>query len=295
MWKQESVNASAMTPEGRCVLDTAISEMEMEYFDQFYRGLLKKRLEDKLSLLKGLYLLRRGDLRSYVQYAALFQARYENLIPLKQRDLLLSFPSVNKEIYELMFSCANVYGEAGATAVGLTKEQVTEHLDRTEMFRIDLDSMLSDADTITPENRTMLSDYFASPLQGQERTFKFSIVILADHAMLSLLPHTERNSTIAIGQIRQYLERRFPKDFEENLIEFFAVGGGYLRNDGRQVVIGGRSIVFDPIFEDVAQPLSEMYLARFLTVKYQLTQQILQMEFPQYNFVINQSTGHLKM
>src|SRR5256885_16335259 len=90
--------------EGRSPLDTPLSEVELESFDKFYRDFLCKKLEDKLSLLKGLSLMRRGDLRPYVQYAILFQRRFENLIPLKQRDLLLSFPSVNKEIYNLIFS-----------------------------------------------------------------------------------------------------------------------------------------------------------------------------------------------
>lgn len=295
MSNSDITDPNLATPEGRSAIDTPISETELENFDKFYRDFLRKRLEDKLSLLKGISLLRRGDLRQYVQFAVLFQNRYESLIPLKQRDMLLSFPSVNKEIYGLMFSCAQSYGLAGETAVLLTKNQIGEHLDRTEMFRIDLDTLLASAEAITPENRAMLAEYFAEAKKGAtEKAFKFTLVILADHAMISILPNTERNSTIAVGQIRAYLEKRFPKKLEENLIEFFAVGGGFIRADDKEILIGGRSNVFDPTFGDIGSNLSDLYAGQYLNVKYQLAEQILKTEFPEYVFKIKQSpTGHL--
>src|SRR5438132_50098 len=150
MESQRPSTGQWMAAEGRCPLDTPLSEGELEVFDKFYREFLGKKMEDKLSLLKGLAMMRRGDLRSYVQYAVLFQKRYENLIPPKQRDLLLSFPSVNKEVYNLIFSCLQSYGSVGETAVFLTKDQVNDHLDRTEMFRLDLDSLLGKAPPIIP-------------------------------------------------------------------------------------------------------------------------------------------------
>lgn len=290
MENQEKI-IDQLVSEGRCALDTPISEQEVESFDKFYRGFLNKKLEDKLSLLKSMLLIRRGDLRRYVQYAVLFQKRYENLIPSKQRDLLLSFPSVSKEIYNLIFSCIESYGEVGKTVVDLTKEQVGDHLDRTEMFRIDLDTLLGSASAIVPESKEMLAEYFTSGELKEEKSFKFCLVILADHPMLSILPHTERNNTIAIAKVREYLERAFGERFEENLVEFFVVGGGYLRREEEKIVIGGRSNIFDPLFADITKPLSELYSGRFLTLKYQLVEQILKLEFPDGIFQVKSTLG----
>lgn len=283
--------------EGRCPLDTPLSEAELETFDKFYRVFLNKKLEDKLSLLKSMSLVRRGDLRKYVQYAALFQKRYESLIPLKQRDLLLSFPSVNKEIYNLIFDCVQSYGNAGETAVVLTKDQVSEHLDRTEMFRIDMDILLTSAAVVLPESHKMLSEYFAeSQLAPSNKSFKFVIVILADHAMLTVVPHTEKNASLALGQVRSYLEQKLGDRFEDNLIEFFVVGGGYLRTEGGNIIIGGRSLMFDPLFADANKPLTDLYATQFLNLKYQLAQQLLELEFPQYKIIAHtNATGQLQV
>ncbi|MBI4853881.1 MAG: hypothetical protein HY819_18960 [Acidobacteria bacterium] len=281
-----------LVAEGRCITDTPLTETEMESFDKFYRGFLNKKLEDKLSLLKSMLLVRRGDLRKYIQYAVLFQNRYEGLISVKQRDLLLSFPFVCKEIYNLIFSCMESYGDAGKTVVDLTKEQVNDHLDRTEMFRIDLDTLLCSTNAIVPESKKMLEEYFSSPNQTpQEKSFKFCLVILADHPIISILPHTERNNTLAIAKVREYLEENFGERFEENPVEFFVVGGGYIRREDEKIMIGGRSNIFDPLFDDTTKPLSELYSGRFLAMKYQLVEQILKLEFPDSDFVINTKPG----
>jgi hypothetical protein len=295
MESQKHSTGQWMAAEGRCPLDTPLSENELEVFDRFYREFLNKKMEDKLSLLKGLSIMRRGDLRSYVQYAIMFQKRYENLIPLKQRDLLLSFPSVNKEVYNLIFSCLQNYGTAGETVIYLTRDQVSDHLDRTEMFRLDLDSLMSSAPAIIPENKEALEEYFQESSPSNQ-TYKFAIIILADSAFLSVLPGTERNSTIAIGQVRSYLEKTFKERFEENLIEFFVVGGGYIRCENGCILIGGRSLMFDPLFAEVAKPLSDRYCGQFIDLKFQLAQQILKAEFPKREVIINRSgTGHLSL
>ena len=285
MESQSRIIINQLVAEGRCAIDTPLSETEMESFDKFYRGFLNKKLEDKLSLLKSMLLMRRGDLRHYVQYATLFQKRYESLIPLKQRDLLLSFPSVTKEIYNLIFSCVETYGDAGRTVVDLTKEQVRDHLDRTEMFRIDIDSLLTSASAIVPESKEMLAEYF-SKKDNTEKSFKFCLVIIADHPMISVIPHTENNNTLALARVREYLEESFGERFEENLVEFFVVGGGYIRLEGEKVMVG----IFDPLFADIAKPMSDLYSGRFLTLKYQLAEQILRLEFPDTDFLIRSAT-----
>lgn len=268
--------------EGRCPLDTPLTEEEMNIFDTFYRDFLGKRMEDKLSLLKGMLLVRRGDLRPYVRYTVLFQGRYEDLIPVKQRDLLLSFPSVNKEVYNLIFSCAQNYGMAGQTAVLLTQDQVGEHLDRTEMFRIDLDSMLINVPSIIPEHKQVLEEFFSlSESEKFEKTLKFTLVMMADHVLLGILPSADKGSTTTIGQFREYLERQFgTAKLEENIIEFFAVGGGYIRGEDNKILLGGRSLIFDPLFADSTKPLSQLYSAQFSQLKFQLAQQIIRAEFP---------------
>ncbi|MEW6737816.1 MAG: hypothetical protein AB1489_41430 [Acidobacteriota bacterium] len=297
MERQDPNFVHLMAAEGRCPLDTPVSEAEMENFDKFYRSLLGKKLEDKLSLVKGLTLVRRGDLRPYVQYAALFQPRYEAVIPPKQRDLLLSFPSVNKEVYHLIFSCVQSYGGVGETAVLLTKDQVNDHLDRTEMFRIDLDSLLGELPAILPSNKEMLAEFFEEIRnRPSERTFRFNIVTIADHAFLSVVPGTERSSTVTVGQIRTYLEQQFGERFEENLIEFFVVGGGYIRSENNNIIVGGRNMMFDPLFAEIQKPISEMYSSRFVEYKFQLAHQILMAELPEYTVNINRGmTGRLSL
>lgn len=276
--------------EVRCSVDTPLSESDLETFNSFYSNFLGKRIEDKLSLLKAMTLVRRGDLRTFVNFTVLFQMRYEALIPTKQRDLLLSFPSVCKEIYNLVFTCTKNYGAKGETSVLLTREQVSEHLDRTEMFRLDLDTLLGQSPSIIPQHREVLDAYLTNP---RSEALRFVLVIMADHTFLGILPG-EACSTAAVGQIRSFLEDRFGETLEENLVEFFIVGGGYMRYEQGRLLLGGRNAVFDPMFNDTAGALSALYAGKFLELKFKLVHLILSAELPglQIETRINQ-TGYL--
>lgn len=262
--------------EIRCSVDTPLSESDLETFNSFYSDFLGKRIEDKLSLLKAMTLVRRGDLRTFVNFTVLFQMRYEALIPTKQRDLLLSFPSVCKEIYDLVFTCTKNYGAKGETSAFLTREQVSDHLDRTEMFRLDLDTLLGQSPSIIPAHRELLDAYIAS---DGTQPLRFVLAIMADHTFLGILPDNSCSTAVA-GQIRSFLEDRFGETLEENLVEFFLVGGGYMRYEQGKLFIGGRNAVFDPAFSDPTGSLSVLYSGKFLELKFKLAHLILSAELP---------------
>lgn len=278
--------------EVRCKADTPLSESDLETFNSFYSNFLGKRLEDKLSLLKAMTLVRRGDLRTFVNFTVLFQMRYEALIPTKQRDLLLSFPSVCKEIYDLVFTCTKNYGAKGETSTFLTREQVSEHLDRTEMFRLDLDTLLGQSPSIIPAHRALLDAYISKP---RPEGLRFILVIMADHTFLGILPEDGSCSTAAAGQIRSFLEERFGETLEENLVEFFVIGGGYMRYEQGRLLVGGRNTVFDPVFSNTSEPFSGLYSGKFLELKFKLVHLILSAELPdlQVETRISQ-TGYLR-
>jgi hypothetical protein len=271
-------------PEQRLSRDIPLTEADIKSFERFYQDFLGKRPEDRMAFLKALSIYRRGDLREYVHDAVVFHNRFKQLMPsIKQRDLLLSFPTVTRNVHNLIFDFSESYGGiTGQTNVSMAKTQVTEHLDATEMFRLDLDKALETMPSVLPDDQALMAGFIGKLKQGlpATETFRFLIVILADHAFLGVIPGYERGSTLVVGKIREFLEQTFGARMEDHIVEFFVVGGGYLRGDGEAVVLGGHNSIFDPQFAEPTNPVVQEFHHRFLDMKFHLAQQILTTEFP---------------
>lgn len=271
--------------ERRLERDAPLTKQDIEAFQQFYQDFLGKHPEDRMAYLKVMTLFRRGDLREFAQSTAIFRHRYKSLVPnLKQRDLLLSFPSVTRSIHELVFDFSKGYGDfEGQVTIGrMAKEQVTDHLDTTEMFRLDLDKAVEAFPSMLPKDKEMLSAYLKadSTAESDEHTLRFLLILLADHPFLSLLPGNDPNSTPAIGKVRDFLELNLGERIEEHLVEFFVVGGGYIRREAEILIVGGVNPLFDPLFADEDDVQVAQIKQRYMEQKYQLARQILVLEFP---------------
>ncbi len=274
------------TTEKRLSTDTPLSAADIKNFDAFYREFLGKSLDDRLSFLKTMALFRRGDLREYLKTMVVFKGRFEQLIPqIKQRDLFLSFPNAIKNVSELILDFSESYGaEQGLSTIRMAKDQVIDYLDRTEMFRLDIDKEMESLPSMLPEDRRMLDEFLTEISRGgaPERTFRFVLLVLADHPFLSVLPSHERRSTTAIGKVRQFLEDQLGAERieDEHIVEFFVIGGGYIRDEAGHLLLGGTNVVFDPQFETTDEPEVEQHRHRFHETKFQIAQQVLTTEFP---------------
>jgi hypothetical protein len=271
--------------------DTPLTEQDLAAFDKFFSKFLNKRPDDSMSFLKSLALFRRGDLREAVSAIALLEGMYNSMLPnVKQRDLLLSFPSVITNLHKMVFGFNQSYGGLeGQTVQGFARDQVMGHLDGTEMFRLDLDKALEDFPSILEDDHKLLSDYIAEGLSGQrvERTYRFIVSILADHPFLVLIPATERNSTQAIGRLRKTVEQRLGEKFDEFIIEFFTVGGGFLRWAGDHLHIGGGNPLFDPYFASPESETVTAFKVKFSEHKFMLARRIIGTDFPNIKIEAN--------
>lgn len=265
------------------LIDPPLTEKDAEALYTFYDKFLKKDANDTLSLLKCITLLRRSDIREYVHNFALMRKRLETMLrEPRQRDLLLSYPSTIQRVHQLLWEGQEAYGEDGSTVMTILGSQATDYLDQTEMFRVDLDSLLANCPMLLPDDRAALE----SAVEVRQGTFLFALIALADQFFVSLLPYEHPQPTEAVLRTRNFLQQRLGEKFEEQIIEFFVIGGGYLRVVGTTIVVCGVHPVFDPTFEDLGQPYTDRLLADFHRGRLRLTVDALRAEMPGHHYVV---------
>jgi hypothetical protein len=265
------------------LIDPPITEKDAQALHVFYEQFLNKDEHDALSFLKAVVLLRRGDLREFVHNFALLRKRLQVMIrEQRQRALILSFPSTIQRVHELVWEGQEAYGEDGSTVMTILGTQASDYLDQTEMFRLDLDSLLSDCPSMLPEDLEALKQSVAAGVG----THLFLLIALADHYLVTLLPYDHAQPTEAVLRARTFLEKKFGEKAEDQIIEFFVIGGGYLRIAAGRIVLCGVHAVFDPAFADPGQPETDRLIAEFRRCKFQLALEALRAELPDQSFVI---------
>ncbi|OYT70540.1 MAG: hypothetical protein CFK52_10720 [Chloracidobacterium sp. CP2_5A] len=266
--------------EHRRANDTPLTEADIELFNRFYVDFLRKRLDDPVSFLKVGTLLRRGDLRHAMQETMTLRPMFEQAIPnVRQRDLLLSFPGVLPNLHSILFDLSQSYGVEGATVQIMKREQVETHLDGTEMFRLDVDKAMEDFPSLPDDDRQALLRLLQA--RPGEATLRFLLVILADHLFLVALPSNATETTPALGRLRQLIEARLGEKADELIVEFFTVGGGYIRRAGEGLVFGGSNPLFDPIYAAPEAPAVKVFQQRWQEHKLSLVKRILSAEMPE--------------
>ena len=265
------------------LIDPPLAESDAEALYTFFEKFLRKDASDTLSLLKTVTLLRRSDLREFVHHFAVMRRRLETMLrEPRQRDLLLSYPSTIQRVHQLLWEGQEAYGDDGSTIQTILGGQAVDYLDQTESFRVDLDSLLADCPSIIPEDVAALEAAVANGYGA----FLFALIALADHVFVSLLPYDHPEPTAAVLKTRTFTEELLGDKFEEQIIEYFVIGGGYLRLSGKRVVVCGVHPVFDPVFADFGKPASDRLLADFVRGKYRLTLDALRAEMPDQHYFV---------
>jgi hypothetical protein len=114
-----------------------------------------------------------------------------------------------------------------------------------------------------------------------EATLRFLLVILADHLFLVVLPSQTTETTPALGRLRQLIENQLGEKADELIVEFFTVGGGYIRRAGEGVVFGGSNPLFDPTYATPEAPTVKVFQQRWQEHKFSLVKRILSAEMPE--------------
>ncbi len=266
--------------EHRQASDSPLTAEDIEVFNRFYVDFLGKRLDDPMSFLKAGTLLRRGDLREFLRETMVLRVMFEKTIPnVRQRDLLLSFPGVLPNLHSIMFGLSQTYGGESPTVQVMKCEQVEKHLDGTEMFRLDVDKAMEDFPSLPPDDRESLRRLMQT--RPGEATLRFLLVILADHLFLVLLPSQTTETTPALGRLRRLIETQLAEKADELILEFFTVGGGYVRRAGDGVVFGGSNPLFDPTYVNPEAPAVKVFQQRWQEHKLNLVKRILAAEMPE--------------
>jgi hypothetical protein len=266
--------------ENRHANDSPLTEADIELFNRFYVDFLGKRLDDAMSFLKAGTLLRRGDLRDVVRETMILRTMFEQVIPsIRQRDMLLSFPGVLTNLHSMMFDLSRSYGAEGNTVQVMKRDQVEKHLDGTEMFRLDIDKAMEDFPSLPHDDRQALLQLMK--VRPGESTLRFLLVILADHPFLIMLPSQTVETTPALGRLRRLIETQLGEKVDELIVEFFTVGGGYIRRAGDGVVFGGNNPLFDPTYATPEAPAIKVFQQRWQDHKFSLIKQILTAEMPE--------------
>lgn len=265
------------------LIDPPVTEGDAEALYTFFEGFLRKDVSDRLSFLKAVTLLRRSDLREYVHHFAVMRKRLETMLrEARQRDLLLTYPSTIARVHQLLWESQEAYGEDGSTIMSILGGQATEYLDQTESFRVDLDSLIADCPSLLPGAAELLGEATA---RG-EGTFLFALVALADHVFVSVLPADHPQPTEAVLRTRTYVHQRLGEKFEDQIIEFFVIGGGLVRVLGRRLVLGGVHPIFDVALAELGQPYSDRLFSDYARDKYRLTLDALRTELPEFHTIV---------
>ena len=82
------------------------------------------------------------------------------------------------------------------------------------------------------------------------------------------------------------LQQAFGPKFEDQIIEFFLIGGGYMRVSDGKIVVCGVHPVFDPVLADFGQPSSDRLLSDFIRGKYRLATNAIRSEMPDAEVVV---------
>jgi hypothetical protein len=264
-------------------IDQPITEEDAAALYLFYSEFLRKDPNDALSLLKCVTLLRRNELREYVHNFGTLRKRLDTMLRgARQRDLLLSYPSTIHRVHDLLWEGQEAYGEDGSTVMTILGSQASDYLDQTESFRVDLDSLLADCPSMVAGDAEALAR-LANESHG---AFLYTLIALADHVFVALLPHDHPEPTEAVLRTRNYVQERLGPKFEDQIIEFFVVGGGFIRATSHGLVLGGAHPLFDPTFADLGQDGSNRLLADFVYKKHRLTIDALRIELPDLQFLV---------
>lgn len=265
------------------LIDPPLTEEDANALFVFYEEFLKKDDHDALSFLKAVTLLRRIDLREYVHSFAVMRKRIEVMLrETRQRDMLLSYPSTLQRVHELLWEGEEAYGTEGNTVMSILGGQAGDYLDQTEMFRVDLDSLLADCPSLLPGDRKALE----AAIAARSGAFLFLLVALADHVFISLLPYDHPLPNESVSVIRNFLVERWGEKFDDQIVEFFPLGGGYLRVLGSRIVLCGVHPVFDPMFEELGKPDSDRLFTDFMHRKFRLSLDTLRAELPKHQFIV---------
>jgi hypothetical protein len=266
------------------LIDPPVTENDAEALYTFFGEFLNKDETDTLSFLKCATLIRRTDLREYVHHFALMRKRLEPMLRTpRQRDLLLTYPSTIHRVHQLLWESQEAYGpEESSTMMTILGGQAAEYLDQTESFRMDLDGLLGDCPSIIPDDVAALQVAAAAG----HGAFLFSLIALVDHVFVSILPYDYSQPTEAVLRTRNFVQERLGEQFEEQIIEFFVIGGGYLRILGRRFVICGVHPVFDPSLAEFGQHYSDRLLADFTRGKLRLTLGALRAQMPNQQYIV---------
>jgi hypothetical protein len=265
------------------LIDPPVSEADAEALYTFFEGFLAKQASDRLSFLKAVTLLRRSDIRENVHHFAIMRRRLESMLrDPRRRDLLLSYPSTILRVHELLWEGQEAYGVDGSTIMTILGGQATDYLDQTESFRVDLDSLLAGCPSVLPEDAEALR---AAAERGSG-TCLFTLLALADQVFVSLLPADYEHPTEAVLRTRTFVQTLLGEKFEDQIIEFFVIGGGYARVLGGRVILCGAHPLFDPALVDLGQPYSDRLLADYTAAKYGLAIASLRAELPGLQYMV---------
>jgi hypothetical protein len=110
----------------------------------------------------------------------------------------------------------------------------------------------------------------------------FLLLAIADHLFLTFLPRDHPQPTEAVLRARTFLQERFGEKFEDQIIEFFVIGGGYARVAGDVVILSGAHPVFDPVFAEPGRPETDRLIAEFVRAKFELSLATLRAEAPDW-------------
>ncbi|MBL8152297.1 MAG: hypothetical protein JNN15_20420 [Blastocatellia bacterium] len=253
-----------------------LTEEDMKAFDIFYREFLGKKPEESVSFLKVASVLTREDLREFVHQVVAKRSEFETMLEkIADRDLLLSFPSTTKNVYELIFDYSQIKTKKEDVANKWLTQQAKDFLDCTQMFRSELDSLLATLPSMLPRDCDMLRAHIDSGLTMEG--CDFLLLILADKPFLILLD-SQAPSEVLTLKVELFLKENLAEKYEEQMIEFFVAGGGFLSVKEGRILIGGRSDYADPKIETLESPTLVGFLGLFYNHKFDLTKTILERE-----------------
>ncbi|MFY9227161.1 MAG: hypothetical protein WAQ98_31110 [Blastocatellia bacterium] len=265
--------------------DTPLSEHDCQVFLEFYQGFLGQSKDNSLNLLKALSLMRQSRRRLIIHNIMSSRRLAEQVfLKLQEQEKLLIFPSILENIWQQVLEYKSNY--AGSFDIQPLQEMVVNYLGQIENNSNLLKVELKKVQSIQPKDKFSLSIAFAGTgeLKQQQRPqYQWLLISLVDRSFLCVLPGDAKDSTMALGKLRTYVNQVLGANSNNFYLEFFTIGGGFLIKKN-QVELFGRNPLFDISFASPNTTHSYKLMALHNNAKFNLAYEILSAEFPVEGF-----------
>lgn len=265
-----------------------IDEAGAERLDFVLHSVLNATDKDNWPFFKLLSFTMRADKRKLVELIANNYEVVTTLLPESEHiGLLFNIPTAAKTFFNYL-SGLDISNPPSQETLEEMRSKMTDHFNQmTELYN-SLIPLANQVPNLLPDDKKKLTDYLAKPPQ-KSNGLHFLVLLVCNRLVLDISEIAEEanlQAERAESKIRTYLRDVVNANIEEPSIEIYPIGGGRVVARQSQVIVTYQDEGFEPFWNELTQPCSQLFYSRFATKKFAMVAQLLTQEFPDYQILV---------